>query len=122
MINENLVAIVTQLVEQHPAIQQSGDRHPAHCNLYATISGQPIATEPERKRVANIWVRAGSVDQSALDDCPSTYFDHGTFDESKPNHNLFREPGFKDTDLIRYQPADVWQAIRVIAAVAGTGR
>lgn len=59
------------------------------------------------------------ISRAALSDCDSVFFDHQTFDASKPNHNLFREPGFKDCDLIRYQPADLWQAVRVIAAVAG---
>lgn len=113
------VKAVTALVEMHPRVRQSGDRHPAHCNLYLTVDGLPIATEPERQRVANIWVRADSVRQDMLVDCKHTIFDHRTFEISKPNHNLFREPEFKDTDLIRYQPSDLWQAVRVIIEVAG---
>jgi hypothetical protein len=119
---EAFVAAVTALVEAHPAIRQSGDRHPAHCNLYVTSTGIPLATEPQRSRVANIWVRADSVRRARLADCEDVYFDHATFDVSKPNHNLFREPGFKGVDLIRYQPKDLWQAARIVAEVAGLGK
>lgn len=78
-----------------------------------------MATEPQRKTVANIWVRADSVRRHVLRDCEDAFFDHATFDQSKPNHNLFREPGFKNTDLIRYQPKDLWEAARIVAEVAG---
>lgn len=119
MNGESFVAAVTAMVEAHPAVGPSGDRHPAHCHLYVTHSGIPMATEPQRKTVANIWVRADSVRRHLLRDCEDAYFDHSTFDQSKPNHNLFREPGFKNTDLIRYQPKDLWEAARIIAEVAG---
>lgn len=119
MNGEAFVAAVTAMVEAHPAINQSGDRHPAHCNLYVTQRGLPVATEPQRKTVANIWVRADSVRRAHLADCEGVYFDHTTFEDGKPNHNLFREPGFKDTDLIRYQPKSLWEAARIIAEVAG---
>lgn len=119
MTGKDFVAAVTAMVEAHPAIGQSGDRHPAHCNLYVTRCGLPVATEPQRKTVANIWVRADSVRRTRLVDCDHTYFDHSTFEDSRPNHNLFRESGFKDTDLIRYQSKDLWQAARVLAEVAG---
>ena len=121
MKGEALVAAVTALVEAHPHIRQSGDRHPAHCNLYTTAAGLPIATEPERKRVANIWVRADSVRRHQLAEIESEFFDHQTFDVSKPNHNLFREPGFKDADLIRFQASSLWQAVQVLSEVAGDG-
>ncbi|WP_156025924.1 hypothetical protein [Sphingomonas phyllosphaerae] len=119
MNDESFVAAVTAMVEAHPSIWPSGDRHPAHCHLYVTKSGIPMATEPQRKTVANIWVRADSVRRNLLRDCEDAYFDHSTFDQSKPNHNLFREPGFKNTDLIRYQPKNLWEAARIIAEVAG---
>ncbi|MBH9537054.1 hypothetical protein [Novosphingopyxis sp. YJ-S2-01] len=121
MKGEEFVAAVTALVEAHPDIRQSGDRHPAHCNLYSTAAGPPIATEPERKRVANIWVRADSVRRHRLAEIESEFFEYCTFDISKPNHNLFREPGFKDADLIRFQVSSLWQAVQVISEVAGDG-
>ncbi len=121
MKGKELVAAVTALVEAHPHIQQSGDRHPAHCNLYSTAAGLPVATEPERKRVANIWVRADSVRQHRLAGIESEFFDHRTFDVSKPNHNLFREPGFKDADLIRFQASSLWHAVQVLSEIAGDG-
>ncbi|WP_164155269.1 hypothetical protein [Sandarakinorhabdus rubra] len=122
MTGAELVAAVTALVEAHPGVIQSGTRHPAHCNLYATHQGAPIATEPSRKTVANIWVRADSVRRHRLAHCEDAFFDHRLFDISKPNHNLFREPGFKDVDLIRYQPKSLWEAVQVIAEVAGLAK
>lgn len=119
MRGEAFVAAVTAMIEAHPAINQSGDRHPAHCHLYVTSSGLPVAPEPQRKTVANIWVRADSVRRHLLLDCEDAYFDHSTFEERKPNHNLFRESAFNNADLIRYQPRDLWQAARVIGEVAG---
>lgn len=119
MTNRLLVDAVVALIESHPNVQQSGEKHPAHCNLYVTKGGKPIATEPRRSRVINIWVRADSVDRSSLNDCPHKFFDHTGFDRSKPNHNLFREPGFKNTDLIKYQPTDLVQAMKVLSEVAG---
>lgn len=114
-----LVDAVVSLLESHPDIEQSGKKHPAHCNLYVTKNGVPIATEPGRSQVANIWVRADSVRQLELDKCEHKFFDHATFDQSKPNHNLFREPGFKNADLIRYQPSNLWQAMKVIEEAVG---
>jgi len=38
---------------------------------------------------------------------------------SKPNHNLFGEAAFKDADLICFKVENVWEAVRVILAVAG---
>lgn len=119
MTNRLLVDAVVDLIESHPNVERSGERHPAHCNLYVTKDGKPIATEPRRSRVTNIWVRADSVDRSALSDCPHKFFDHTGFEWSKPNHDMFREPGFKNADLIKYQPTDILQAIKVISEVAG---
>lgn len=119
MTGEEFVNAVTALVKAHPAVMQSGERHPAHCHLYVTTNRIPIATEPQRKTVANIWVRADSVRRAHLIHCEDEYFDHRTFDISKPNHNLFREPGFKEADLIRYQPKSLWEAVQIIAEVAG---
>ena len=121
MKGEEFVVAVTALVEAHPHIRQSGDCHPAHCNLYSTAAGLPVATEPERTRAANIWVRADSVRQHRLPEIESEFFDHRTFDVSKPNHNLFREPGFKDANLIRFQANSLWQAVQVLSEVAGDG-
>lgn len=67
----------------------------------------PIATEPSRKTVANIWLRADSVRRHRLAHCEGAFFDYRLFESSKPNHNLFREQGFKDVDLIRDQPSFV---------------
>lgn len=122
MTGEEFVAAVTTLVETHPGVTQSGDRHPTHCNLYVTHNGVPIATEPSRKTIASIWVRADSVRRHLLAHCEDAYFDYRQFDVSKPNHNLFREPGFKDVDLIRYQPKSLWEAVQVIAEVAGLAK
>ena len=94
----------------------------AHAWIYVTRDGQPRAIEPERKHFQNIWVRADSVNIRRLADIRSEAYDHRTFDVSKPNHNLFGEPSFKGVDLICFKVGDVWQAGRVLAEVAGSGR
>ncbi|PTQ58578.1 hypothetical protein C8J45_1192 [Sphingomonas sp. PP-CE-3G-477] len=122
MIGPDLVAALDALLDDHPSVNVSAKGHAAHANRYVALNGCPIATEPKRTNTANLWVRADSTRRQNLADIEHRLFDHGGFDVSKPNHNLFGEPAFNDCDLIRYQPRDLWQAIRVILEVAGAGQ
>ena len=56
-----------------------------------------------------------------LADIDSRYYAHADFHVSKPNHDLFGEPAFKEADLVCFKVQDLWQAVRVIAEVAGSG-
>ncbi|MBZ9922567.1 hypothetical protein LB579_33460, partial [Mesorhizobium sp. BR1-1-7] len=80
-----------------------------------------LGFEPARVRHQNLWVRAYTVRVNRLSDIDSERYDHLTFAASKPNHNLFGEATFKDADLICFKVTDLWQAVRVIAEVAGGG-
>lgn len=122
MTGPDLVAALDALLSDHPAVAVSSRGHAAHANRYVAANGCPIATEPKRTNTANLWVRADSVRRLHLADIEQQVFDHHGFDVSKPNHNLFGEPAFKDCDLIRFQPQNLWQAVRVIFEVAGAGQ
>ena len=115
---------IVALIEAHPGVAPSkvgvGGRV-AHAWIYVTEDGLPLAIEPERVGLQNLWTRCDAVNPRRLSDIPSVAYDHRTFGTSKPNHNLFGEPAFKDADLVRYRIADVWQAARVIMEVAGRG-
>lgn len=121
MTGPDLVAALDALLSDHPAVAVSARGHAAHANRYLAANGCPIATEPERTNTANLWVRADSVRRQHLADVQQQVFDRRNFEMSKPNHNLFGEPAFKDCDLIRFQPQNLWQAVRVISEVAGAG-
>lgn len=125
MNGEQLRDAIAELIDAHPDLSPSkvGQLGKlAHAWIYVTKDGQPLAIEPERKQFQNIWVRADSVNIRRLTGIRSEHYDHRTFDVSKPNHNLFGEPTFKDCDLICFKVVNVWQAVRVLAEVAGPGR
>lgn len=122
MKGEELRQAVRALLKSHPDIAVSSAGHATHAERYETKSGLPIGFEPERIRFQNLWVRANSVRRHMLKDIEQVYYDHGDFGHSKPNHNLFCEGAFSDSDdLIRFQVTDLWQAVRVIREVAGDG-
>jgi len=78
--------------------------------------------EPDRKTHQNIWVRASDVRLSRFSDVRKDTYDHRNYTASKPNHNLFHDKAFQLTDdLVCFKVTDIWQAIRVIAEVAGLG-
>lgn len=121
MKGEQLRDAILALIEAHPKFAVSAKGHAAHAKRFITDDGVPFAIEPERKTFQNLWVRADSVNRRRLRGIDSRYYDHTKFDHSTPNHNLFGEPTFTDTDLICFKVDDVWQAVRVIAEVAGLG-
>jgi hypothetical protein len=121
MSTPTLKDIVRRLIMSHPSISESTFGHAAHAERFITAKGAPLALEPKRTRFENLWVRADSVDTTRLSDIEQTYFDCAQFSESKPNHDLYGEHAFKETDLIRYRIHSPWQAVRVIAEVAGDG-
>lgn len=121
MTAEELRNAIRALLASHPAISVSPAGHTAHTERYLTAKGQPIGLEPDRVRHQNLWVRADSIRVHVLGDLESVAYEKSKFPESKPNHNLFREPAFTDCDLIRFMVTDLWQAVRVIREVAGDG-
>lgn len=121
MTANELREAIRSLLATHPDISISSFGHATHAERYVASNGAPLGFEPARVRFQNFWVRADGIGASALSDISSTYYDHSTFDVSKPNHNLFGEPAFKDADLICFHVTDLWQAVRVVAEVAGLG-
>jgi hypothetical protein len=110
---------IRALIESHPDISISAAGHVKHAERFVTRNGNPIGFEPGRIRFQNIWVRADSVDFGSLSDIAHKVFRHSNFHVSKPNHDLFGEPAFKDADLIRFQVKDILDATRVIAQAIG---
>ena len=93
----------------------------AYARFYRTATGTPIAFEPSRPQgFLNLWVRAADVAGKCLDDLEQKPYDHRRFGESKPNHNLFREPNFRNVDLVCFKLTEPPEVDRVLAAVAGT--
>lgn len=118
MSADELGKAVQMLLESHPGISTSSSGHVAHVERYITKSGQPIGLELRVMSFKNIWVRADSVRRNQLADIDQQFYDHRTFDTSKPNHDLYGEHAFKDTDLICFKVKELWQAVRVISEVA----
>ncbi|BCG95986.1 hypothetical protein [Mesorhizobium sp. 131-2-1] len=119
MTGEELREAIRALLADHPAISISSKGHATHAERYVATNGAPLGFEPARVRHQNLWVRADSVRVNRLSDIDSEPYDHSTFAESKPNHNLFGEAAFKDADLICFKVTDLWQAVRIVAEVAG---
>ena len=112
---------IKELLASHPSISVSNFGHATHAERYVAKNGAPIGFEPERKRFQNIWVRADSVDMTSLKNIENELYFKVNFAVSKPNHNLFGEPAFKDVDLICFKVTTLWQAVRVILEAAGKG-
>ncbi|MBN8185058.1 hypothetical protein [Roseibium aggregatum] len=110
---------VFELVESHPNITPTAER--AHAHMFRTSCGQVIGIEPERVQFQNIFVSASDVDLSRVVDIPHKLYSARDYKESRPNHNLFGADGFDDIDLICFKVTELWQAVRVIFEVAGTG-
>lgn len=121
MKGEDLRAAILALLDSHPSVSVSPAGHAKHALRYVTAKGLPIGFEPRTLRFQNVWVRTDSVRKHRLADIDSRYYAHADFHVSKPNHDLFREPAFKDADLVCFKVQDLWQAVRVIAEVAGSG-
>lgn len=121
MTGEDLRAAILALLDSHPSVSVSSAGHAKHALRYLATVGAPIGLEPQTVRFQNLWVRSDSVRAHRLTDIDSRYYTHADFHVSKPNHDLFGEPGFKDTDLVCFKVKDLWEAVRVIAEVAGSG-
>ncbi len=121
MTPEELRNAIRALLTSHPNIAPSPVGHAAHAERYLTKAGQPIGFEPERVRFQNLWVRADGVRRHVLGDIDNVLYQQSDFAVSKPNHNLFGEPAFKDCDLLCFKVTDLWQAARIVLEVAGEG-
>lgn len=119
MSSEELREAIRSLLNTHPSLVVSPRGHAAHAERYVTTDGAPIGFEPERVKFQNLWVRADSVRLRKLSDIDHRIYPKASFDDGKPNHDLYGEPAFKDTDLICFKVTELWQAVRVIGEAAG---
>lgn len=122
MTPEQLRAAIQAAIESHPHIRVSEARHAKWALRYVADNGKPIALEPRGVRTQTLWVRADSVDPANLGGIELVPKGPGsTAAGGKPNHDLYGEPGFKNTELFACKVTDLWQAVRVVAEVAGAG-
>lgn len=119
MTAEELRPAIKALLTSHPALATSSYGHAEHAERYISQNAAPIGFEPERVRFQNLLVREDSVTLSRLAGVKCRRYDHTAFGKSKPNHDLFGEPAFQGADLVCFKVTDLWQAVRVIAEVAG---
>ena len=119
MTGEGLRGAIRALQTSHPALSVSAHGHAKHAERYVSTNGAPIGFEPARARFQNLWVRVDSIRLTRLSGIAFHACDHASFGESKPNHDLYGEPAFKNANLICFKATDIWQAVRVIAEVAG---
>ena len=119
MSGEELCEALRALLESHPNLVRSKAGHVAHAERRRTLDEDNIGFEPERTRHQNLYVEARSVRLTQLSGIKhQRYFakDYGT---TRPNHNLFHKDAFGDVDIIRFEINALWEAVRVVAEVAG---
>ena len=122
MTGEELRAAIKAALESHPGIVLSNAGHNAYALRYTGPRGAPIGLEPRGVRHQNIWVRAADVRLNRLADIRVETYDHRDYAASKPNHDLFHDDAFLPSDdLVCFKVTDLWQAVRIIVEVAGTG-
>src|SRR5689334_3003650 len=98
MKGKQLALAIEALLESHPWLEPSSAGHARYARRYVTQEGVPIALQPDMTHFHNLWVRADSVRRRVLVEVPSQLYECSNFQLSKPNHNLFGEPAFRDAD------------------------
>jgi hypothetical protein len=119
MTPDELRSAIRAVLANHPRVSPSPAGHATHAERYLTNLGSPIGFEPKRVRFQNLWVRADSLRLDFLADIPLRVYRHSEFKKSKPNHNLFGEPAFKDGDLVCFKVSTLGEAQRVIDELTG---
>jgi hypothetical protein len=116
---EKLSEAIRALLASHPGIFPSNAGHNVHAERYRTNGGANIGFEPERIRHQNLYVEMAAVRLSRLFDITHQQYPVANFETTKPNHNLFHPDAFGNVDIIRFEIHELWQAVRIIAEVAG---
>ena len=123
MTVDQLRDAIRSMILAHPSLSPSEDGHNKHMEKYRTLWGANLGLEPDLKSKVNLFVERMSVPLSDLQDIPHAEYFAPNYDTSKPNHNLFGHRSFSLTaDLVSFGVTDLWQAARIIRAVAGEGR
>tara|TARA_Y100001001_G_scaffold49205_1_gene45294 strand:+ start:1427 stop:1804 length:378 start_codon:yes stop_codon:yes gene_type:complete len=122
MTNDELKQAIRELISAHPDLSPTEDGHNVHMERYKTSRGLLLGLEPDLKTKVNLFVQANAITSPKLTDIEQREYFAKDYSTSKPNHNLFGTGSFKLTmDLVRFTPEDVWQAARIIFAIAGEG-
>tara|TARA_R110000765_G_scaffold289021_1_gene385211 strand:- start:380 stop:757 length:378 start_codon:yes stop_codon:yes gene_type:complete len=119
---EDLKEAIRAMIAAHPELDASEDGHNVHMERYRTASGANLGLEPDLKSKVNLFVERKTVPIGQLADIPHTEYFATNYKTSKPNHDLFGHNSFSlESDLISYFVTDLWQAVRIIRALAGEG-
>lgn len=119
MNGKDLREAVFELLDTHPSVSKTAAHEHAH--LYRTTSGRVIGLEPNMVRFQNLWVASADISTAHLQGIDGKKYFAVDYGSSRPNHNLFGVGGFGDIDLTCFKLTELWQAVRVILAVAGDG-
>lgn len=109
--NSHLAAFHEALC-RHPRLRHVSDTK--YIASFVTVPGHAIALDLSAGRRRPIWVEAHRVPPGALADIAQ----EGYGPERGRNSNLHKLPGFKDGALVRFFPATVEEALRIVDAVA----
>jgi hypothetical protein len=119
---KDLDTAILSLLGSHPDIHHSSAKDVKYARPYVTKLGVHIALEPRNKKSRNLWVSARAVRLANFPDLDPKLYDYQTFASHKPNHDLFRDGSFPETeDVVRFKIKTPWDAARVIAEAAGLG-
>lgn len=123
MMVDQLRDAMRAMILAHPSLSPSEDGHNKHMERYRTPWGANLGLEPDLKSKVNLFVERMAVPLTDLRDIPHTEYFATNYSISKPNHDLFGHQSFSLTsDLLSFGVTDVWQAARIIRAVAGEGQ
>jgi len=112
---------IRELLKSHPEIFPSKAGHTVHLERYRTTGNVNIGFEPDRINHQNLYVEAAAVRLTNLIDIQHRLYLACNYHISRPNHHLFHKHAFAEVDILRFQIHELWQAVRVITEVAGTG-
>lgn len=117
MKGKELGLAIEALLEAHPRFETKNKV--AYAAFFHSATGAIIAVSPTTKSFTNLWVESSVLSPGAVPSVNDKAYFARNYAVSKPNHDLFGKDGFDKVDLTNFQVEDVWQAVRVIAAVGG---
>lgn len=94
--------------------------HTKKMTRHISVTGRGLAHEYNLLSVQHLWVRADQVATATLADIAHAQYEPMPGHRNPGRHsNVEAIPGFKGSRLIRYTPATLAEAERIIAAVVG---
>ncbi len=110
---------IRELLKSYPGVSNSTVRNTEYAERHVAPKGMPIVLEPRGTKHNNVWVRADSLDATALSDLTSKYHPNASAGKHKPNHDLYSDPLLTNVDLICYKVKSVAEAKVAYPAVPG---